>query len=232
MSKSTKSPRLLNRSSGGKRWSPEEDDCLLELVLRKEDWLDIATAFNRTFSSVQNRFRFLKSSQARASTISPLTSTRAEDPNLAPDLTCGALSRAGRRVLELVRKEIGRFQLQERETLVPLNEADLITGAVIREVLLLRLRTGTGWLRITVSRINAPEHGIGREACRGVINDLEKCALLERHVGYPGTLTLPQRAARKGRLIWIRASPRLVDLCEKQGISAPNLFTHFPSLGG
>jgi hypothetical protein len=221
----------MNRSSGGNRWSPEEDVRLLELVQGQENWIDIASAFNRTFSSVQNRFRFLKNSQARAWTIAS-TSTRAEDPNFAADLTCGAVSSAGRKTLELVRKEIRRPKLQTGEKSEPLDETGLIIGAIVREVLLLRLRTDRGWLRIAVSRISAPEHGIGREAFRTIINDLEKCALLERLVGYPGTLALSQQVARKGRLVCIRASSRLVDLCERQGIRASNLFTHFPSLAG
>lgn len=128
--------------------------------------------------------------------------------------------------------EVDRLQVQARETVVPLKETDRFIGAVIWELRLLRLRADTEWLRITVSRVNAPESGIGREALRSVINDVEKSALLERHAGCPGTLALPQRAARKGWLISIRTSSRGVDLCDRQGISASNLFTHFPSLRG
>jgi hypothetical protein len=232
MVSSSKSPLPLNRSSGGNRWSHEDDDRLLDLVRKKEDWSDIATALKRSFSSVQNRFRFLKSSQAHASTIVALISTRAEDPSLAPDLSCGALSRAARETLKLVRNDISRFQRQSREVSRPIDETDLIVGAIIREILLLRLRTDTGWLRFTVSRVRTTEHGFGREALRRAIRDLEKSGYCERLVGYPGALALVHQDARKGRLIWIRASSRLTDLCERQGIGASNLLTHFPSLKG
>jgi hypothetical protein len=226
--KSAKAPPVRNRSLGGKRWSRKEDSRLLELVRQELDWLKIAGVLNRTFSSVQRRFQFLRSFDGRASTIVPKKLTRAERPgDPQADLTCGAVSRSGRQTLNLVRNAI---RLRTRETFEPLKEIDLIICAIIRELLLLRLRADAGWLRITISRISAEEHGVGREVFRTLVSSFEKAALIERHVGYPGALALPQLSARKGRLLLIRASSRLIGFCEQQGVGISNVFTHFPSL--
>jgi hypothetical protein len=219
-------PQFRSISSGNKRWLPKEDDRLLDMVREKEDWVKIAKTFNRTFASVQNRFRYLKNSQIRAATIRPRLLTRAQDASLEPDLTCGALSSPGRRVLELVK---GLSVPPASRARSPLTRTDFVIAAVIREILLMRLNSNEGWLRVTVSVIRSKTHGIGREALRCVIDDLESRALIERHVGYLGMPGLPNEA-RSGRIIWIRASSRLVDLCDRQGINSINLFTHFPSL--
>ncbi len=88
-----------------------------------------------------------------------------------------------------------------------------------------------GWLRITISRVSAAEHGMSRDAFSNVIIALERGAFLERYIGYPGALKLEIPAARMGRPVVIRAARRLIDVCERQGINATNLFTHFPSIG-
>jgi hypothetical protein len=232
MIKSSNFMSTPNRTLAGKRWSAEEDKNLLERVQRHEDWIDISKALNRTFVGVQNRFRFLRNTNAHASTIVAKISTRAQNPDTAPDLTCGALGKAGRRVLEAVKNDISQFYGRPQETPAPLDETDLMMGALIRELLLQRYSHVTGWLRITVSRINASEHGIGKMGFSRILDDLEKCAFLERTVGYPGALTLPNMAARQGRFVLIRASARLVKLCRQRRITASNLFTQFPSLRG
>ena len=230
MDKPTPAPSAPDRSSGGKRWSVEEDERLLDLVRQEQDWRDIATAFGRSFSSVQDRFRFLKNSQACAASIVPRRSIRAKNPT-PPDLTCGAPSRAGRDLLSLVRNDIDRRQMIAGEPRPLIDEIDLILGAIIREVMLLRSDAHMDWVRITVAEIRTHENGIGKEAMRAVINELEKRLWIERGVGYPGLVELP-RQARIGRLILIRAAPRLLALCERIGISPPDLFNHFPSLNG
>ena len=178
MKKRGKPPLVPSRSLGGKPWSRKEETRLLELVRQGQDWIKIAAALNRTFLSVQSRFRTLRSSDVRASTIVAKKLTRAERrDNPAPDLTCGAVSKPGRQALNFVRNAIG---LQPCETFAPPDENDLVVCAVIREVLLLRLRADTGWLRITISHIRAAEHGIGKAAFGSMIDALEKAALPTR----------------------------------------------------
>lgn len=98
--------------------------------------------------------------------------------------------------------------------------------------MLCRLNADEGWVRVTISRVSASQHGIPRDVFRNVVIGLEECAFIERLVGYPGALKLTGREARRGRLVWLRAAPRLIDLCERHGINGSNLFTHFPSLSG
>jgi Myb-like DNA-binding domain len=230
MIQSTNPPKRQNRILASNRWSLEEDTRLLELVQQKEDWGEIATVLKRTFSGVQNRFRFLKRTQAHAAAIVAKTSTKTQDPNSAPDLTCGSVSRSGRRVLEAVRTEISLLHGQAQKAAAPLNKTDLLIGALIREMLLLRYRNVTGWCRITVSRINNSEHGIGKTGLSRILDNLERCALLERTVGYPGVLALPHPDARRGRFVLLRASSRLINSCKQRRITASNVVTHFPSL--
>jgi Myb-like DNA-binding domain len=215
-----------NISSGNKRWLPEEDDRLIALVQEKQDWVEIARTLSRSFISVQNRFRCLKKIRSHHSAITPPVSTRSQDASLEPDLTCGALSRAGRRVLELAKS---RSLLPSGKKGSSLTRTDFVIAALIRELLLTRLKSDGGWLRVTISTTRSRTHGVGREALRSIIYDLERRGLLERHVGYLGTPGLPT-AARSGRFVCIRASSRLKDLCEQQGVSGASLFTHFPSL--
>jgi hypothetical protein len=232
MIKPSKSPKTLNRSFASNRWSPEEDNRLLELVQQQLEWTDIANAMNRTFAGVQHRFRFLKSTLPGASAIVAKNSTRAQDAKSAPDLSCGAISKAGRRVVEAVKSEVSEFYGREIIVSGFLTDTDLIIGALVRELLLQRYRDVSGWLRITVSRITSSEHGIGIDRFCRVLDELEKSGLLERFVGYRGALALPRKVARQGRFVQVRASMRLIKICRDQRITASNLFTHFPSLSG
>jgi hypothetical protein len=216
------------RALGGQRWTVEEDDFLLDLVKREQEWIVIAAELERSYSSVQNRFRFLKQSQEPAAPIVPLVRTRAWRPDSAPDLSCGALSVASRQVVGVLWEEI-RHPHEPPEAR---DQVRTIIGATVREVMLCRLTSGSDWLRITVSQVNAGDHGVPREAFRNIIARLEACGFLERFVGYLGALKLDRHEARKGRLVWLRAAPRLIDLCESHGINGSNLTTHFPSLSG
>jgi hypothetical protein len=232
MINSSKVPRTLNRSLASNRWSAAEDNRLLELVQQQLEWIEIANAMSRTFAAVQHRFRFLKGTQPGASAIVAKISTRAQDANSTPDLTCGAVSKAGRRIVEAVKCEISKFYGREKNPPGLLTETDLIIGALVRELILLRYRDAGGWLRITVSRIKSSEHGIGIDRFCRLLDELETCGLLERFVGYPGALALSRKVARQGRFVQVKASMRLVKICRQQRIAASNLFTHFPTLGG
>jgi hypothetical protein len=227
MKKKTKFRRVRSRSSGGKPWSTKEENLLLKLVREGKEWSDIAAALNRTYSGVQMRFQTLRHSDLRALDVVPKKITRAERPELVADFTCGSVSKPGRRVINLVKGAIG---LEASDPSAPLLEWDLVLGAIIRELLLLRLRADMGWLRITVSQISSAKLGVGREGLRRMLTGLENSGMIERFVGYPVTIAFSNRSARKGRLVLLRASPRLLDLCEQNGISAANLSTHFYSL--
>ena len=230
MSAISRSQRGPNRSLGGQRWTSEEDERLLELVRFKREWRDIAIELKRTFASVQNRFRFLKKSRDSAAEISPLVLTRAHDPTLEPDLTCGALSVAGREIIEELCAEMMRIGLMSRrEPTARFYESRLALGALVRAVM---LRRHTGWLRITLSRVSSPKHGLSRGAFQNLVSSLEKTGMLERYVGYLNDLNLENPQARKGRSVYIRATALLQEMCARKGISSANLFTHFPSLGG
>lgn len=119
MTKSTNPPKTPNRHLASSRWSLEEDNRLLELVQQKEDWGHISIILKRTFSGVQNRFRFLKRTQARAVAIVAKNSTKTQDSNSAPNLTCGSVSRSGRRVLEALRTEISLLDGQTQKAAAP-----------------------------------------------------------------------------------------------------------------
>jgi Myb-like DNA-binding domain len=218
-----------NRSSGNKRWSPEDDRLLLKLVEHQQDWIDIAQSMSRSFISVQHRFRFLRATSPDASSVKAKISSRALDPMEVPDLTCGAPSKAARRLLHFIRKEISD---RERAGNEPIDETDLIVGALIRELLTLRARNVSGWLRVTVSLVSSPEHGVGKMQFSRLLNDLELRGLIERTVGVPGALVLRDSAARQGRFVLIRATLRLKLLCSRRGIGVVNLLTHLPTLAG
>lgn len=117
MTGSNRASQPPDRSLGGQRWTAEEDDRLLELVVSGQEWRTIAAALNRTFSGVQNRFRFLKGSQERAAPIVPRNLTRAQDRGLEPDWSCGAFSVAGRRIAEAlgegVRRQAAKHQWRD-----------------------------------------------------------------------------------------------------------------------
>jgi hypothetical protein len=223
---------IPNRSSAGKRWSSEEDSLLVELVRQQIEWGDIAQTMKRAFISVQNRYRYLKVTKDSASNTVARASTRAQPLNSTPDLTCGAPSQSARRVLDLIIGQINQRAGQRPSYNKPLNGLDLITGALIRELLTTRHREIRGWLRITVSRINSPDHGVGRTYFSRLLGDLEANGLLERTVGYPGLVAFSESAARPGRFVFVRASLRLKKLCGQHGITPANLYTHFPSLAG
>ena len=230
MSGVSRSQRGPNRSLGGQRWTIDEDERLLELVKCQREWREIAIELKRTFASVQNRFRFLKKSRVFASEISPLVSTRAQDPTLEPDFTCGALSAAGRKIVEVLCAEMMQIgMMSNREPSARFYESRLALGGLIRAVMLGR---HTGWLRITLSKVSAPKHGISRGAFANLLISLEKTGMLERYVGYLDDLNLKNLQARKGRPVYVRATALLQEKCERQGISSGNLFTHFPSLDG
>lgn len=208
-----------------------DDSRLLEMVKSQVGWTDIAAALNRTFSAVQNRFRFLKALPKNSVLeISPRVATRAQESELEPDLSCGAMSVAARQFVqqlwaEILREPTRRSRLPSKVS----EEAYAITGALIREALQMHLVSG-GWMKVTVSRVRSADFGVARESFRSIVECLEECSLLERHVGYLGAPSLGSSTARRGRSVLLRASRRLVELSAQHGITQAILTTHFPSL--
>ena len=220
-----------NRSDGGRRWTEMDDSRLLEMVKSQVVWTDIAAALNRTFSAVQNRFRFLKSlPENSALEISPRVETRAQERELEPDLSCGAMSVAARQFVQQLWAEILRVPTRRHRLPAKVSdEAYAVTGALIREALQMHWASG-GWIRVTVSRVRSVDFGLARESFRSIVECLEECSLLERHVGYLGAPSLGNSTARRGRSVLLRASRRLVELGAQHGITQAVVATHFPSL--
>src|ERR1700761_4701175 len=98
-----------NRSLASNRWSVEEDNLLLELIQQQYDWTVVAGAMKRSLRGVQHRFQFLKKNRLGGSAVVAKVSVRAQDERPAPNLTCGAISKVGRRVVEAVKSEIREF---------------------------------------------------------------------------------------------------------------------------
>ena len=73
--------------------------------------------------------------------------------------------------------------------------------------------------------------GVGSGVFRNLLQALERQRFLQRSLGYPDTLKIDSALAKNGRVSFLRAMPRLLELCARFDIRTDNIATHFPSLG-
>lgn len=216
---------LLTKRLSSKRWSSEEDSQLLGMAARGDDWRLVAATLGRSFTSVQARFRLLKNSNDQPRHRSKIETAQA-------DLSCGAMSRVAREIVEILWQEILRHKSQhDWQTPARLREEVFAAiGALVREVMRVHLDSEEGGLRLSFSKVGVDYGGISREAFRYCTIGLEKSNFLVRRVDSVGKLSLIHPAARGGRRVRLIATSKLIDLFEERRIGEANLFTHFPSL--
>jgi len=200
-----------NRARAGRRWSPDEEARLVALAEKGYNSAAIAAILTRTFSSVQNRLRQLGRSTAEPD--DPKEPKRDQRPM---DLSCGAVSNGGRAVVESIWGAIRDDSaiVNRREPSRLSSEVQSVIGAIV-----------------AISRVRAETVGVGSGVFRNLLQALERQRFLQRSLGYPDTLKIDSALAKNGRVSFLRAMPRLLELCARFDIRTDNIATHFPSLG-
>jgi hypothetical protein len=225
------SPR--DRSRGGKRWSDSDDARLLELASQGKPTDELASTMQRSYSSIQNRLRYLINRAGRANCLH-----HQSEPERFPavDLSCGALSDASHEVLSTLWSGIKGHPsiIRRREPSLLKPEVECFLGAVVREGLIrLSPDSPPTWRRFSLSRIRANDAGVDSGVARNLISALHHYGFLELfvgYVGYSGSFQLDIHTARFGRSALLRATRKTLQACARRGINLKNLHTHFPSL--
>jgi transposase-like protein len=216
-----------NRARAGRRWSPDEEARLVALAEKGYNSAAIAAILTRTFSSVQNRLRQLGRSTAEPD--DPKEPKRDQRPM---DLSCGAVSNGGRAVVESIWGAIRDDSaiVNRREPSRLSSEVQSVIGAIVREAII-STDAKNGLARVAISRVRAETVGVGSGVFRNLLQALERQRFLQRSLGYPDTLKIDSALAKNGRVSFLRAMPRLLELCARFDIRTDNIATHFPSLG-
>jgi probable addiction module antidote protein len=88
-------------------------------------------------------------------------------------------------------------------------------------------KRNAGWMRIAVGRAAGSPVGLDNRVFRNVLDTLLYGGFIERFVGYAGVLELAHHGARRGRIARIRATPKLIALFARHGVTPRNASVHF-----
>lgn len=91
------------------------------------------------------------------------------------------------------------------------------------------LEDGAGWLAVSLdkSRFKKPSHPVSWRIFDGIRKPWVAAGLLEENTGFPGTLAFGNPGPPVGRLTRFRATPKLLEMCARFGITMDNAHEHF-----
>jgi hypothetical protein len=222
-------PLTPKRTKANKRWTPEENTLLKQMVHQGADWTTIAAAFKRSFSSVQNQFQKL-AKQTPADFRTPVVANHplpvdriANDPACA--ITSPAAVALTQHIFERIRTDSALAGKRHRQRCRP--EVRRAIGTVVERTLKLKdSRPGSGWVKISIGQIRASRFGVDVGVFRNLLGALERAGYLERLVGY-ALIPISEPGAQSGRIIRVKATARLIKACAAFGVLRENIRDHF-----
>ncbi|MBR1281588.1 hypothetical protein JQ597_06020 [Bradyrhizobium sp. AUGA SZCCT0177] len=98
--------------------------------------------------------------------------------------------------------------------------AELLISTVVED--------GGGWLAVSLNKANFNEPSpVSWRTFGGIRKPWIAAGLLEENKGFPGILAFDNPGPLVGRLSRFRATPRLLEICESNGITVDNADEHF-----
>jgi hypothetical protein len=219
------------------RWTDEETARLITLLANGTPWRLIAGELKRSYVAVETRAKKLqrlasktprKGDDANRVTIFRPSVREPEPMNLMWRTTSDA-------ALAVVSVLYEKAMAYRAETIAQSNRyqklkprLQSVIGAIVRELLGERHRSqGSGWLKVSTSRVRASRVGINVEVFRNLLDALEHDGFIERLNGYADAMELSGRDARRGRVTRVRGTVELFRLCAHHQITADNVTKHF-----
>jgi hypothetical protein len=219
------------------RWTDEENDRLIKLLANDTPWSLIATELKRSYVAVETKAKKLQRLASKAPRViddaNRVTIFRPHIREPEPmNLTCCTTSDAALAVVSVLYDKAMTYRAatiaksNQYQKLKPRLQS--VIGAIVRELLGERHRSeGSGWLKVSTSRVRASQIGINVEVFRNLLDALEHDGFIERLNGYADAMELSGRGARRGRVTRVRGTVELFDLCAHHQITADNVTTHF-----
>jgi hypothetical protein len=218
------------------RWTDEETDRLIALLANDTPWRLIATELKRSYVAVETRASKLQRLASKTPRLNDdahrLTIFRPNIRKPEPlNLTCCTTSDAALAVVRVLYEKAMTYRAatiaksNRYQKLKPRLQS--VIGTIVRELLGERHRSeGSGWLKVSTSRVRASQIGINVDVFRNLLDALEHDGFIERLNAYADAMVTDRRA-RLRRVTKVRGTVELFDLCAHHQITPDNASTHF-----